>query len=348
MSDQINREQVARDASNFIATFIGLGGQFKVTDDENRYILQRDLDNEGNWVQPVLTVNKVARPLAIYGTKAQDVCIINPFADGISASSEDNWFYHRINEVFSSYLIAIMKYIIVRIIAQKDKKNYEKQKGDDVVCDYVGEYASKVNKITLNEFNGLIKDPFEFFKVYVSIRKGTAEIHCRVFNDKDREYYSNIRKTTWSVLETMLTSLLKTDDDFSAFKWTIEAGDKLPKLRAMANIYGELYGRLAEPAKRLLGIEFEDLDVFDKHLKNLDVYYQVAHFGITASAPATVKNVKTAAAPVAPGSTLPQYSVGQDVPPQLNRGYNQPSTLNYGYEPRPMQPRQSTLPDYGI
>jgi hypothetical protein len=341
MADQINHEQVARDASNFIATFISLGDMFRVTDDTNRYIMQKDIEHEGQWVQPVLTINKATRPLAIYGTQARDVCVINPFADGISATSEDNWFYKTVNEIFSSYLIAVMKHILVRIVAQKDKKNYEKMKGDDVCGDYVGEYASKINKITINEFNGLIKNPYEFFKVYVSIRKGTAEVRCKIFNDEDRKYLTNIRKSTWGALETIITSLLKTNDAFSDFEWKIES-KHIPKLEAMANILGELYTRLQEPAERLLGVKFDGLDVFLKHLPNLETYYNEAHWCVTSSAPVTVNNVSTAVM----GSSLPAYSVGQADAAPVHPQYQQ-SISNYGYGREPVALR-STLPSYNI
>lgn len=321
---------IHQDVSSFIATMLSLGGFHKVTDDDDKFIMLNDVEND-RW-KPVTNKGKY---LAIYGTKNGDTSIINPFAEGALNNKEDTWFYKEVNSIFSANLIKLIKHVLTRAAAMNDKKNYKKQKGDTQVGDYVGEYGSRISKATVNEFNSLIKDPFEFFNIYVSVRQGKASIHCKVFNDEDRKNHTNVRKTTWLILETIIESLLKIDEEdckkrdtvFNAYTWTVENGN-IPKIEATANVLCKLYKNLSEAADRLLGLDFSGYEVLEKHLPNLSAYYRAAKWCASSinTQPASTVNTSTPS-PVGNVSGLPDQvianmhannSIGGAIQPNYN------------------------------
>ena len=92
------------DITNFIAQTIEVGGIYKVSTDENKFISS----SESGEVIEVELPSSEKRPLAIYGTNNSSVYIINPFNEGESRQAITSWYYHTRNLNISSILLKIM------------------------------------------------------------------------------------------------------------------------------------------------------------------------------------------------------------------------------------------------
>ena len=84
------------DISNFLTELLELGGSNEVDRNSEKFI--RNVAT--NEVEEISQGSK-SKKLAIYGTQARDVVIVNPFADG-DLGNQDNWFCRTFSRVYTT------------------------------------------------------------------------------------------------------------------------------------------------------------------------------------------------------------------------------------------------------
>ena len=238
------------DITNFIAQTIEVGGIYKVSTDENKFISS----SESGEVIEVELPSSEKRPLAIYGTNNSSVYIINPFNEGESRQAITSWYYHTRNLNISSILLKIMFKILEAGLRSNDKK--AKHEKDDVLkCKYLGQYTSKVDEKLLKEVSSFISKPSDFLNIYYNKTDKICRVNCILFKEKVRKLYPSFRKQTWEILESLVKKLLDCDD-LKVFDYKPD-NPNIPVFESFITVYVDLLRRLEKPAK-LIDIDLSD------------------------------------------------------------------------------------------
>lgn len=338
------------DITNFIAQTIEVGGIYKVSTDENKFISSSD---SGEVIEVELPSSE-KRPLAIYGTNNSSVYIINPFNEGESRQAITSWYYHTRNLNISSILLKIMFKILEAGLRSNDKK--AKHEKDDVLkCKYLGQYTSKVDEKLLKEVSSFISKPSDFLNIYYNKTDKICRVNCILFKEKVRKLYPSFRKQTWEILESLVKKLLDCDD-LTVFDYKPD-NPNIPVFESFITVYVDLLRRLEKPAK-LIDIDLSDWKNIKEYLPYLNEYYKQARWctdcvnslaptnantlGVLSDMPQSVVQAMAAQQPaVAPvaytapvGNLAPdaplclrQMAVAQVPPPMMTQGYVQPVNL---------------------
>lgn len=100
-----------KDVENFIGGLVELAGYDTVDGDDNKYIRICSKGDDNGAIESIRTAEG-EKPLAIYGSLANDAAIVNPFVEGNSNVALDNWIYTSQN----GQLGAIMQSVIRKIL----------------------------------------------------------------------------------------------------------------------------------------------------------------------------------------------------------------------------------------
>ena len=125
------------------------------------------------------------RKFAVYGTTAPNVIVINPFAEGESNSSRENWFY-RSRNLWLATLVRKCVLTVLEVGVRAHARKQEEQKDDKKFVKYLGKYAHNCTAKTMEDFKKIapVAKPTEFFNIYYSKSKCTAEVKCNLFRDR--------------------------------------------------------------------------------------------------------------------------------------------------------------------
>lgn len=257
-----------QDVSNFLKQIIELGGCHIVDESPDKYIRLASSKK-----QEVLTVDGASKPLAIYGTKAVDAIIINPFAEGDADSTRNAWFYASRNRILSMSLIAIMQHLL-QIGAEARKKNKHKGETEEptdlTAIRLLGSFALDVDEKMLKEFKNISADASKFFVVHYNKTARQSEVSCVLYTEAQRKSFGNsIRVKTWDVLRGIMNAVLDTDD-LSVFT-TVPNTLGFPVFESYTKTLIKVYEAIREPLT-MLGREPEQLETLNSHLRYLDQY----------------------------------------------------------------------------
>lgn len=285
-----------KNITDFISGMIMLGGGNQVTDDDNKMILNMKDEN------CTLTLDdNTQRNLAVFGTKSPDVIIINPFAEGESNSSRNNWFYHSRNILLACMVAKCVKKVL-EAGARAHSKKVKEEKNDKKFIPYLSKYASACDSKTVDEFQRLIKTPTDFFMIYYNKKKRQAEIRSNLFREESKTIYSSIRVATWEALRNILLKILGVKD--LAEYNTPSKSCNIPVLESFTNVYLNIFDNMKEILE-LCDVKNIDTSAIRSHLSMLDAYHQRAKWCMSTLSIVSAEKKKEEAAKEARKSALP-------------------------------------------
>lgn len=299
-----------KDVENFIGGLVELTGSNTVDGDDNKYI-RIVSKGEDNGEQELINTSDGVKPLAIYGSKAIDAAIVNPFVEGSSDVALDSWLYTSQN----GQLGAIMQSLIIKILesaARTHGKNGKKHEQDtDKYCaPYIGGYASEITQKTVDEFRTICNNK-GFVSIFYKSRDRIGKLNCLLFNKSSRTTYSSVRVGSWSIFQDIFLRLLgieKLDDlDYKP------DSPNVPVLEAFVGILIRCYEHLKEPVEKLFDRKILGLDALKEHMKNLDEYYQTAKWCVPSSSGTSLAS-----------ATTPAISGSDSLPPVVQANFGTP------------------------
>lgn len=253
------------DISLFLKLVIELGGGNIVDDSPDKYVR---LASTGKL--ETLTVEGRAMPLAIYGTRATDAIIINPFAEGESDSSKNMWFYASRNVILSSLIIAIMRKLLTVGAETTNKRKGDKDGDpDNRAIGLLSKHILNIDDKTVKEFDSITKSFKDFFIIYYNKTTRQGEATCFVFNEMQRKAYPNVRVKSWEVFSGLLLDVLNVSD-LSEFNY-VPTMQGIPVLESFANILVTIYEHMEE-ALKLIDRPVSNTGTIRSHLKYLAQY----------------------------------------------------------------------------
>lgn len=299
------------DISSFLKSLIELGGGNVVDDSPDKYIR---LKSTGK--QETLTIDGRSQPLAIYGTRATDAIIINPFAEGEADSTKNTWFYASRNIVLSAILASIMKKLLTIGAENANRKKGEKETADMKAIGLLSKHILSVDEKMVKEFESLSKELHNFFNIYYNKTTRQGEVKCVIFVEAQRKAFPSIRVKTWDVLAGLMRDILNVTDlsEFNYMPQTLG----VPVFESFANILVNIYARLEEPMK-LIDRTVDNLAALRSHLKYLPQYYGKAKW-CTAPQPAVGANMGMASPLVMPAPMGGNYVMPNQMPGMLPAG----------------------------
>ena len=287
--------------SDFIAGMLTLGGGNLITSDDSKIIT--NVDGEPR----TLTLEDgTERKLAIFGTKATDVIIINPFAEGETNSARNNWFYHSRNILMSMMITKCMKSVL-DVSARAHSKKTKEEKDDKKFIPYLGKYAQACDAKTVDEFMKLVKIPTDFFCIYYNKHKKRAEVKSNLFREETKTIYSNIRNASWDALKGVFLKVLGVKDLEELN--TPSTSQNVPVLESFTNVYLKIFDKMKNILE-LNGIQNINTEDLWSHVKMLDAYHQRAKWCMTTLSIAAAEKQKDASAKEAKRNAIPTTLTG--------------------------------------
>lgn len=290
------------DISTFYKQLIELGGVQTVDESPDKYVRTKD-DNK---IAYITNSDKSTKQVAIYGTRATDVMILNPLAEGDADSALTSWFMKNGNLILAANLAKIIKACLT-YGAETHQKKAGKDEGADpkglLIAKYLGSDIIDVDEKMVKEFDNICKPITNFFNIHYNRSTTQGEVKCPIFTTAQRKSMPSVRAKTWKVLEHLMGRILDTEslEVFNYKPGTIG----VPVFESFANILVKLYEILTEPLK-IIDVKVEHIPELQSHLKYLPQYYAKAKWCVTPQTASTTTNTGTTV-PWSTG-TQPQYT----------------------------------------
>lgn len=267
MTDKIKDE----DVSKFLKAIIEIGGINSVDDSPDKYIRRGSGDGE----PASLTVDSISHPLAIYGTRANDAIIINPFAEGDLDASKNVWFYSTRNVVLGGLIVKLMKELIKMGADSHLKKKTDKTEPSLEAIKLLEGIVDDIDVSTIKEFDKIAKELRDFIVIHYNKTTKKGEVSCLIFNKVRRKQFPAIRVKSWAVFEKMLANILGTDDMSTFAESATTVG--IPVLETFTKILVKIYKAIKEPLT-VIGVTLPQLGELESHVKYLGQYYTCARW----------------------------------------------------------------------
>ena len=301
------------DISSFLKGLVELGGA-NIVDDSPDKIIRLATSKE-----PVtLTVDGRNVPLAIYGSRSNEVLIINPFSEGEADSMKHTWFYSSRNIILSLLLTKIMRRLLEVAAENNSRKKGSTETPDMKLVRMIAPHVQDVDEKMLKEFDTISKESSDFFNIYFNKNLKATEVKCLIFTTSQRKAFSSIRVKSWEVFEGIMGEILGTQDLGVLSYRPTSIG--FPVFEGFANVLISIYERITDSLKLIDRVV--DVTTLKSHLKYLGEYYSKAQW---CSSPTPAVNANTNMVPgVAP------WGVPQMVP-MMNGGLPMaPGGVMYG------------------
>lgn len=287
------------DITSFLTQLIELGNVDTVDTSPDKYIRRISTGQP----ETITTEGKVM-PLAVYGSRATDALIVNPFAEGSPDATKNIWFYSTRNAILSKNIVSILLYLLE--IGANAKRNKTKDISDLKAAKYLAKYIADIDEKTLNEFQSLANNIAEFFTIYYNKGTRMGEVRCIVFSKEQRKTF-DIRQKTWKMLEGLTLEILDATS-LSDFNYETSSLMAVPVFESFANILVNVYSHIKEPLKMVeVDVKVEPIK---SHLKYIQEYQSKAAWcqSPTSVAPST-------ATPLPWGVPMPTAAVPMPVAP---------------------------------
>ena len=303
-----------KDVENFIGGLVELAGYDTVDGDDNKYIRICSKGDDNGAIESIRTAEG-EKPLAIYGSLANDAAIVNPFVEGNSNVALDNWIYTSQNGQLGAIMQSVIRKILESAARTRGKNGKKNEQEQDKYCiPYVGGYVSEITQKTVDEFKAICKNK-GFVNIFYKSRDRVGKLNCLLFNPSSKKTYSSVRTSSWPIFQDIFLRLLDikklSDLDYSP------ESPNVPVLESFVSILLRCYERLQEPVEKLLGRKIIGVEALKEHMKNLDAYYQTAKWCISSTVEAPTVDAVTPAA-----STLPPAIQANLSTPQVNTAVN--------------------------
>lgn len=317
------------DVTGALATILEATGIYEVDQTPDHYV-RRSSDGE---LIPIKE-NGVLRNLAVFGSQADDVIIVNPFKDGTTSSSPSVKFYRLLTISMSEHVGAILRLSFacaasensdkaVEMAKPKKSSKVKKAVEDDVSVDETSTKVSEkgtqlvagllegnigsIDEKMCRELESILKwasaDSGSLLSISYSRREHKASLNSRVFNDNAPESLSGVRKSTWTIIRNIILRLfdVKSLEDFDY----VPKSTYCPIFESYANVFSRVMScvRLFSEIHSH-GIRIKAIKELPSHLKYLDEYYAIARFSNTTRNTDEKDNGTPAVqtTPVAPGN----------------------------------------------
>lgn len=320
------------DVSSFLKGLIELGGGNVVDDSPDKYIRMKS-DNK-----PVtLSADGRNVPLAIYGTKATDAIIINPFSEGDTDSTKQAWFYSSRNIVLSALIVKIMKTLLT-VGAASHKKKKDEEPASMEAIKWISKYVTEIDEKMVKEFDTISKELHNFMNIHYNKGTKRGEVKCVIFTQNQRKAFPSVRAKTWGVFEGILSDILGISElgELDYIPETLG----IPAFESFAHILVNIYERLQE-ALKLIGRE-DNVAALKSHLKYLPDYFARAKWCATPTAVVPQQQVMVPAPTVQtpsmygamPGAGVPVVTPAPTIVPwgqQIGSPVPAPTMAPYAY-----------------
>lgn len=357
-------EFTTKDVREFITKVLITGGILKV--DDAGIVYWKGAEDE----MAVVDLDGGKGILHTYTTSSKhpDAVIINPFSEAITMSIDRNWFYKVTSNIFAQNLIRVMRTLIV-LAQEKEEGSYPD------LLPYITPIADKIDDKVLTEFNYIVEVGTKDFcsivyharaketKLFLGIEDPTGDFTKAIPTSK-------VRKKTWTLLQTLLKSIFKTEGPVSNDLVSSTCLMNCPHFRTYMDVWIRCW-RAIEPIAALTDPINEELpellDDIESHLERIDAYFKLCQWmGQTSATQAVKKSVKKMHVPgtkAEPGplpctshqpedqpgpipgpskwdSPKPGYGFGTQAPiqPSLNRWDNPPAQGSIWDSPPRMAP----------
>lgn len=285
------------DISNFLKGLLELGDINTVDDSPDKYIRTKSGDQE------MLSVDGVKKPLAIYGTRAEDAIIINPLAEGESGAERNAWFYGNRNMVLAAMIKTIIAKALAVGAASHARKKTDKDDFDPLVSKLIADCVLEIDEKVTKEWEMITKDLSKFFSVFYNKTTKNGQVSCLVFNEVQRKPFRTIRAKSWKIFEKVLTTLLGTSN-LEEFNYTPKSFGA-PVFESIAAILVKIYKRINPFMKLVERDHTKSLTDLEGHIKYIPQYYAKAKWCTSVTTAAPVPAQAAPAAPILPGTIAP-------------------------------------------
>lgn len=236
-----------------------------------------------------------------------DAVIINPFAEGITASADRNWFYKVMGVIIAKHLTACCDFIL-KIAISEEPCPYPN------MVPYVTAIAGRVDEKTLKEFEYIKANGSDGFcsLVYNSTAKETKLFLG--FEDPSGDYQAAIpankcRKKTWQVFQDLMRAIFQTKCPVIEQYKVSTASLVCPQFRTFIQLWFDVWRAIspiveaiADNSESDLGANTTDiLNDIEPHLERIDVYHKMCQWGTSVNTPKSVKETvskKSVSAPM--------------------------------------------------
>lgn len=314
--------------TDFISGMISLGGGDYVEAGPEKFVMMKSGKNHEGVLEDGTT-----RKFAVYGTTAPNVIVINPFAEGESNSSRENWFY-RSRNLWLATLVRKCVLTVLEVGVRAHARKQEEQKDDKKFVKYLGKYAHNCTAKTMEDFKKIapVAKPTEFFNIYYSKSKCTAEVKCNLFRDSTRKSFPNVTDATWEALQAVMLKVLGVKD-LNEFTFKTDSMN-IPVLHSFTNVYLQIFDNMHDIMK-LVGIENIETDKIRSHLPMLEAYHQRAKWCSSVSSVVSTEEAQKAA----PSKSVIPSALGATAPAVWNTGL--PAALSQSIQPAAYTPPQA-------
>ena len=312
--------------TDFISGMISLGGGDYVEAGPEKFVMMKSGKNHEGVLEDGTT-----RKFAVYGTTAPNVIVINPFAEGESNSSRENWFY-RSRNLWLATLVRKCVLTVLEVGVRAHARKQEEQKDDKKFVKYLGKYAHNCTAKTMEDFKKIapVAKPTEFFNIYYSKSKCTAEVKCNLFRDSTRKSFPNVTDATWEALQAVVLKVLGVKD-LNEFTFKTDSMN-IPV--SFTNVYLQIFDNMHDIMK-LVGIENIETDKIRSHLPMLEAYHQRAKWCSSVSSVVSTEEAQKAA----PSKSVIPSALGATAPAVWNTGL--PAALSQSIQPAAYTPPQA-------
>jgi hypothetical protein len=281
--------------------------------------------------------------------------ILNPFAEGIGKSNDQDWLFQSIITAFTFKCIETANIIVRLLQHQKDGMEL-----DTNVVKLISPYVKLVDDQTIGEIKKITVNYADFMSLYYKRTAKTAVFRCGVFEGPSfRNKFLKVRAKTWTYLEKLYCHLFdlneKSTDDEKLTKYQHKSlvlgyprlDSKLRVLYALYEVTNPTFEIIDELSEDLSGsgrfVFTTDISTFGMYIANLDTYYAVAKSAIQPTSISISKPIQgqsrlgefTSRLPntVSSGGMPRMSGMMSRVPRQTSfGGTNLPSTIQASYQ----------------
>ena len=305
------------DISEFLSDLIELGGVNTVDRDSGK-IIRSALSHDPCTINNGTTNTN----LAVYGSTAKNVTIVNPFADGELSNEQSLWFYSTRNTILSG-MLAKAVVTVLTIAATANEGESKKKKKDQAEVDitdtraskFLGKFALLVDNKMVEEFKTVSSDLTDFAKIYYNKSKRRAEFRCTLFNESTKTIYKNkVRVGSWEPLQNIVLKVLQVED-LGELVTEVKILD-MPTFDTMCRLYVDIVDRLAKPLT--IAEMIVDTTSVKARLDKLEPFYAKAKWCVSSTN--VINKPTTSAAPW--GGPAP--ATAGPAPASPNAGFNRP------------------------
>lgn len=329
VTDNTVKSFTSNDITNFLKQIIEIGGVYKV-DDKAMVLFQES-------GEPAMLQNAQGTPTPLSVFYADQVTpgtiIINPFAEGVAASREIEWFYLGRSQTISQVLVRIMHRMLVLTLPENaDTEEIKALSATQVAL--LSPLADKSDKKMLEELAIIGKDSLPFFNLHYVARKATVYARAGIFEEATRKEFPKIRKKTWPILMELAKAILGTDDLKSEYvAVSTQAG--CGRLYAYCQVFAKLIKQLM-PYWDFAMLPVPDLEQLIRHVSMIPLYYTRAKNVIT---PILTEQKSAASTGTTPWSAMPTMGATSGLAKPFNPSQGAVPTM-VGASPLVMQQPQ--------